>query len=166
MHIKKTLVQTLSIAAIGLCSATASAIEITGDWTGNWSGSGITATFNMTIGPQDSTGRFMGSFDWTCTTGIACSGIENFAGGMGGSDGFTFWTTSFVNPFNLGPSVYWGNVINNGNALIGFDQGPTDRWSAIRVSSVPEPGTLALMSLGLFGIGLSMRRKLPAASNL
>jgi hypothetical protein len=165
MHIKTTLVHSLAIAAIGLSSATASATTISGDWTGNWSGSGITATFNMSVGPTDSFGRFTGSFDWTCTSGITCSGIENFAGGMGSTDSFTFWTTGFVNPHNLGPSVYWGNVTADGNQLTGFDQGPTDRWSATRVSSVPEPGTLVLMSLGLLGLSLTMRRNLPAVTN-
>jgi hypothetical protein len=165
MPIKTPLLRTIAIALVGLGSATASATPIAGDWTGSWSGSGITATFNMTVGPQDSFGRFTGYFDWTCTSGIACSGIENFAGGSGGNDSFTFWTTGFVNPYNLAPSVYWGNIVNGGNSIVGFDQGPADRWSATRVSSVPEPGSLVLMSLGLLGMGLAMRRKLPAATN-
>jgi hypothetical protein len=165
MQIKKPFIRLVTAAAIGLSAATASATTISGDWIGNWSGSGITATFNMTVGPEDAQGRFNGFFDWTCTSGITCSGVENFTGGLGLSDSFTFWTTGFVNPVNLGPSVYWGNITNNGLTLVGFDKGPTDSWSARRVNSVPEPGALTLMSLGLLGIGLSIRRKLPAATH-
>jgi hypothetical protein len=165
MQIKKPILHALAVAVICLSSATASATIISGDWTGNWSGSGITATFNMTVGPQDSLGRFTGNFNWTCTSGTTCSGVENFAGSIGPTDAFSFSTTSFVNARNLGPSTYWGTVVDNGNRLVGFDLGPDDRWSATRVNAVPEPGTLILMSLGLLGIGLSMRRNLPAANN-
>ena len=166
MRIKLPLLRLVAVAVIGLNSVAASATTISGDWTGNWSGSGITATFNMTIGAEDSLGRFNGFFDWTCTSGATCSGVENFTGGLGLNDSFTFWTTTFVNPVNLTSSVYWGNITNGGITLVGFDKGPTDTWNATRVNSVPEPGALTLMSLGLLGIGLSMRKKLPAATNL
>jgi hypothetical protein len=154
-----------AVACLGL-SNVASATIITGDWTGNWSGSGITATFNMSIGPQDSVGNFSGSFDWTCTSGITCSGIETFSGGVSPLiDNFSFWTTGFINPVNLGPSVYWGSITNNGNTLVGYDLNPNDRWTANRVQGVPEPSTLILMALGLIGLTYSTRiKKLPAAN--
>lgn len=145
-------------AALILGSASAAATAISGDWIGNWSGSGITATFNMSIGPQDELGRFSGHFDWTCTSGIACSGIETFTGGLGFGDSFAFWTTGFINPVNLGPSIYWGSIFNDGNVLQGFDANPGDQWSAVR-KSVPEPASLALMSLGLLGVGLARRKR-------
>jgi PEP-CTERM motif len=166
MRIKKPFLQLIATAVIGLNAVAASATSISGDWVGNWSGSGVTATFNMTVGAEDSFGHYNGFFDWTCTSGITCSGVENFTGATYGVDSFTFWTTTFVNPVNLGPSVYWGNITNGGLQLVGFDKGPTDTWTATRVNSVPEPGALTLMSLGLLGMGLSMRKKLPAATKL
>jgi hypothetical protein len=165
MQMHRLITRMLAVAVLSLSAAAASATTISGDWTGDWSGSGITATFNMSVGAQDSLGRFTGFFDWTCTSGITCSGIENFSGGVGLSDSFTFWTTTFSNPVNLGPSIYWGSILADGNSLVGFDLNPGDRWTATR-TSVPEPGTLALMSLGLLGVGLVTRRKRPAATNL
>ena len=162
MTIRQKLLPLLATAGLALASTSASA-TISGDWTGTWTGSGITATFDMTINPIDSFGRFTGSFDWTCTSGITCSGIENFSGGVGLSDSFTFWTISFVNPVNLGSSVYWGNMLNDGNTLVGWDSNPGDRWTATRVS---EPGMLTIMALGLLVAGYSLRRKLPAAQKL
>ena len=163
MQFKKSILSLTAIAAFGL-HGIAAATPITGAWAGNWSGSGITATFNMTVGAEDSFGHFAGQFDWTCTSGIACSGIESFAGNRVLFDSFAFWTTGFTNPINLGPSVYLGSIVGNGNTFTGIDSTPGDRWSATRITtSVPEPGTLALMFLGLLSVAFTLRRKLPAA---
>jgi hypothetical protein len=164
MHIKTLFLRFVAIAVVGLTSTAASATVISGDWTGNWSGSGVTATFNMSIGPQDSFGRFNGSFDWTCTSGIACSGIENFTGGLGLNDSFAFWTTGFVNPVNLTNGFYWGNLVNDGNSIVGFDQGPRDRWFAERVHPVSEPSSLILLMMSLLALSFFMYRKLSAAT--
>jgi len=165
MPLKRSIVQIASIAVLALSANVASATPITGEWTGSWAGAGATATFSMTIGPLDSLGRFSGSFDWTCTSGFVCSGIENFSGGIGLGDSFAFWTTSFVNPVNLASSVYWGNIIDTGNTLVGWDSNPGDSWIAHRVTSVPEPGAATMMALGLIALGFAIRkqRKLPAA---
>ena len=164
MRIKTALLRFLAIVAVALTSTAASATMISGDWIGNWSGSGITATFNMSVGPQDGLGNFAGYFDWTCTSGIACSGIENFAGSLGTNNSFAFATTGFVNPVNITSGSYWGTIVNNGNSIVGFDQGVNDRWSAQRVHPVSEPSSLILMALSLLGLSFFMYRKLPAAT--
>jgi hypothetical protein len=46
-----------------------------------------------------------------------------------------------------------------GNGSSGFQSRILSTFDATIVNSVPEPGTLALFGLGLFGIGLTRRRK-------
>ena len=130
---------------------------LTGEWEGKWSGSGITAIFDMTI-DQEADGSITGYFDWTCTSGITCSGTEFFDGVFDASTlVLTFATTGFVDAVNLGPATYIAWIASDGSSMVGTDgDGLGSEWSATRVA---EPGTLALFGIGLLGLGLARRRK-------
>ena len=131
---------------------------LTGAWDGTWEGAGITASFDMVI-DQAADGTITGYFDWTCLSGITCSGREEFAGFFDMTTLLIdFSTTALIDPYvNLGFASYFGEVAADGLTMWGSDSAE-GAWSASRVA-VTEPGTLALLGLGLLGMGLARRRK-------
>ncbi len=115
----------LALIAVLLSPAAANADPILSNtWEGNWAGFGITAVFDMVI-DQEPDGTFTGSFDWTCTSGITCSGIELFAGSFVSPLEIEFDTTGFIGPENLGRGTYIASVSPDGMSMSGADRGWT-----------------------------------------
>ena len=159
-RIKSTYLAAIAI----LLSPMAANATLIGVWEGSWNqGASISGSVDMTITDQVASGSdFLldGNFDWLCVVGVVCSGQELFAGTLVG-DLFTVSGFDLVNSVNLALGTYTGTVSGDGNSISGTFSflGSTNQIGTWSVSRVPEPGTLALLGIGLAGMGMTRRRK-------
>jgi hypothetical protein len=92
-----------------------------------------------------------GSFG-CCNFGLRASGFPLFGAGDNLSMSGTFTTNLAYSVFNAGVFDY--SALTDGGATTTLRGG-----YQIRIGSVPEPGTFALLSLGLLGLGFAARRR-------
>ena len=119
-----------------------------------------TGSVTLTLGTNaDYFGLFWGSLDTYNT--ITFLGANGFSASYSGSAIMGLvpngsWTSEYANRyvnFDFGSDTFHTVVLtSNGRAF------ETDNH-AFRVANVPEPGTLALLGLGMIGVGLARRRE-------
>jgi len=113
------------------------------------------------------------SFDWLISGDDLCCGSANVYIGDTAASGYHFWSTDSTDllwTFGIGgmSGTFSGSIL--AGQAFGFGMNTADdccgsitlmitNFSAPGIA-VPEPGTLALFSIGLFGIGLARRKKI------
>jgi hypothetical protein len=115
---------------------------------GNSAFTSVNSTMNQILAAVGST------MSLSLTDNFDNGGFNTFAAVGNGpfAEGVNSWSTAYAAAINIGS----GSAIISGTADNGF--GVAVAFEGARVS-VPEPGTLALLGIGMFGMGLARRRK-------
>lgn len=155
-----------SVSGAGLSALTSvgdvATIEVISD---NGSSSVISQTWDVldTISAIFTAGSYMATFSdgWftsSAATGFATDGAGNLI--QTNWFGIAFDPTAF-DTFGLGGDLDNGSGVASNGDFYSYTPslGTVAAWSGPELVSVPEPGTLALLGIGVVGMGLSRRRK-------
>ena len=95
------------------------------------------------------------------------TGLAGFGTITPGAEVFILFIPSFITPFGGPDQISAVNIVFRDGIWDSGSQGRTGSqatltglgWVRFQPVAVPEPGTLALLSIGLFGMGLAKRKK-------